>query len=758
MLKHLIILFGLCAYFFQGVNAQQISNESVLTVERIFSNEFVLTQFGPSKWLDGGEAYTTLEASLIEGAKDIIKYETRSGKRSILVDAKLLIPEGATTPLTIENYNWSHNGQLLLIFTNTKRVWRTNTKGDYWIYDLLSGQLSQVGATLPTSSLMFAKFSSDDRQIAFVSENNLYVQTVENGDLKQLTFDGTTDIINGNFDWVYEEEFACRDGFRWSADGQFIAFWQVDASAIKDFLMINNTQGIYSQTIPLQYPKVGEDPSAVRIGTVNLNSGKVTWMDISGDSKQHYLPRAQWIENTNQLQIQQLNRKQNEKKIWIADAATGKATNVFIEREETWLDITHPDPTLAWDMTDLPIIQEGKAFLNISEKDGWRQLYRVAMNGKSEKLLSKESFDIARFHQVDEQKNTIYVNASPNNPTQRFLYQMSLNGRGKAKKLTPDDQPGLHRYNISPNGRYAINSWSNANTPPTIELVSLPDHKKIRPLVDNNSYLAKINKLGLTPVEFFKISTEDDVEMDGLMIKPDNFDPTKKYPVLFHVYGEPWGQTATDSWGSLWHRLMVQNGYIVISVDNRGTPSLKGRDWRKSIYQKIGVINSRDQAMAAKAIINEYSFVDANRIAVWGWSGGGSMTLNLLFRYPDIYQTGVAIAPVGNQLLYDNVYQERYMGVPWENMEDFIEGSPVTYAKNLEGNLLLVHGTGDDNVHYQNAEIVINELIKHNRPFQMMAYPNRSHGIFEGENTTKHLYNLITKYILEHNPTNTNKK
>jgi len=751
MIKNTIVLLSFLSCLQWNVTAQQQLEESILTVDRIYSGEFAQASFGPSKWLNGGEAYTTLEASLTEGAKDIVKYDTRSGRRTILVDATALTPTGEDNPLVIANYSWSNDGQKLMLFTNTKRVWRTNTKGDYWIYDLVNETLMQVGSTLPSSSLMFAKFSTDDQQIAFVSENNLYVQNLNSKAIQQLTFDGTTDIINGNFDWVYEEEFACRDGFRWSEDGAYIAFWQVDASAIKDFLMINNTAAIYAKTIPLQYPKVGEDPSAVKIGTVHLKTGKITWMDIPGDPKQHYLPRAQWIESTNQLQIQQLNRKQNEKKIWVSDAATGKSTNIFTETEETWLDITHPDPTLAWDMTDLPIIQRGRAFLNISEKDGWRQLYRVAMNGKSEKLLTKEAFDIARFHQVNETSGTIYVNASPDNPTQRYLYKMSLTGRSKAAKLTPENQPGVHRYNISPNGKYAINSWSNANTPPTTELVSLPDHKLLRPLVDNKIYKEKINKLGLTPVEFFKVTTEDGVEMDGVMIKPVDFDPTKKYPVLFHVYGEPWGQTATDSWSSLWHRLMVQKGFIIISVDNRGTPALKGRAWRKSIYRKIGVVNSRDQAMAAKAIMKKFPFVDNQRISVWGWSGGGSMTLNLLFRYPEIYQTGVAIAPVGNQLLYDNVYQERYMGVPWENKADFIEGSPVTYAKNLKGNLLLIHGTGDDNVHYQNAEVVINELIKHNRPFQMMAYPNRSHGIYEGENTSKHLYNLMTHYILKHN-------
>lgn len=749
------ILLIIIAVLYLPINnlAQNKEDKNLLTVERIYSGEFSLESFGPSKWLDGGEAYTTIESSKDTEINEIIKYDTKSGRRTILVSAANLIPSGLEEALEIADYSWSNNGQKILIFTNTKRVWRANTKGDYWIYDLETQKLEQIGASLPTASLMFAKFSKDDQQIAFVSENNLYVQNLTSLSLvKQLTFDGTADIINGTFDWVYEEEFACRDGFRWSADGEYIAFWQVDASAIKDFLMINNTEGIYSKTIPLQYPKVGEDPSAVKIGTIHLKTGKIIWMDIPGDSKQHYLPRAQWIDQSNELQVQQLNRKQNVKTIWVCNAATGVSKNIFREEEETWLDITHPDPTLAWDMTDLPIIQKGRAFLNISEKDGWRQLYRVAMNGRSEKRLSNEAFDIARFHQVIENKNTIYVNASPKNPTQRFLYKMSLQGNSNAQKLTPDHQAGIHRYDISPNGKYAINRWSNANTPPVIELVSLPNHKTIRTLVSNEAYKAKVGALKLTATEFFKVMTEDNVEMDGLMIKPPNFDPSKKYPVLFHVYGEPWGQTAKDEWGSLWHHLMAQQGYIIMSMDNRGTPALKGRNWRKSIYRKIGLINSRDQAMGLKALLKKYAFIDETKVAVWGWSGGGSMTLNLLFRYPELYQTGVSIAPVGNQLLYDNVYQERYMGVPWENKEDFIEGSPVTYARHLEGNLLLIHGTGDDNVHYQNAEVVINELIRHNKSFQMMAYPNRSHGIYEGANTTKHLYNLMTSYILEHNP------
>jgi dipeptidyl-peptidase-4 len=302
---------------------------------------------------------------------------------------------------------------------------------------------------------------------------------------------------------------------------------------------------------------------------------------------------------------------------------------------------------------------------------------------------------------------------------------------------------------VAPGGKYAIHTYSTANQAPITELVTLPQHKVIKKLVSNDKIKQTLAQLNIKPIEFFSVTTQDKVTMEGMMIKPPNFDPNKKYPVLFYVYGEPWGQTARDawSWRNLWFHSLAQKGYIVMSIDNRGTPSPKGRKWRKSIYRKIGVVNSRDQAMGAKEIM-KWTFVDADRIGVWGWSGGGSMTLNLLFRYPEIYKTGMSVAPVANQLYYDNIYQERYMGLVTENKEDFIEGSPITYAKNLKGNLLLVHGTGDDNVHYQNAEALINELIRHNKVFQVMPYPNRSHGIYEGRNTSRHLYTTLTQYLL----------
>lgn len=770
-IQHLLLCLGLpkIIYFSNSLNESQgmkrsiviatlllsislSAQDSQLTLDRIYaSDEFRLERFGPSQWLEGGKAYTTLEPSItIPKARDIIKYDPAQKSRATWVTAEQLTPKKTGKPLSISAYSWSADEQQLLIFTNTAKVWRANTRGDYWLYDRNKQALKQLGTDKPVSSLMFTKFSPNGKQVAYVSRNNLYVEDLASGKTKALTKDGSTTLINGTFDWAYEEEFSCRDGFRWSPDGGMIAYWQVDASEIGNFYMINNTDSNYAELIPVQYPKVGVSPSACRIKTVDIKTGKIQDLAIPGDPKQHYLPRLQWIDD-NRILVQQLNRKQNHYKLWVANPKTGTATLVFEEKSNTWIDIDHPDATSSFEVFDLYVVDKGKAVLRLSEQGDWRQLYKILLDGSKVQLLTPGDYDIARLYWVDPTGKVAYINASPDNPTQRFLHRVKLDGSGTIDRLTPKAAGGIHNYNISPDGQYAIHQYSSVEKPSQTDFIQLPDHGLVKHLVRNKAYQAKIKNLDWPSVDFFQVTTADGVEMDGRVLKPHNFDPSKRYPVLFHVYGEPWGQTAVDRWLSLYDVYLTQQGYILVTLDNRGTPSLKGKDWRKSIYRKIGVINSRDQAMAAKEVL-KWPFVDPERVAVWGWSGGGSMTLNLLFRYPEIYKTGMSVAPVANQLFYDNIYQERYMGLPSENEEDFIEGSPITYAKNLKGNLLLVHGTGDDNVHYQNAEAIINELVLHNKQFQVMPYPNRSHSIREGKNTSRHLYTLLSRYLMQHVP------
>jgi dipeptidyl-peptidase-4 len=661
------------------------------------------------------------------------------------VPSSKLIPQGEKDPLEISDYTWSEDGKKLLIFTNTERVWRQNTRGDYWVLDLVSEKLTQIGRRFEASTLMFAKFSPDGSRVGYVCENNIYVERLSDSRITPLTNDGSKTLINGTFDWVYEEEFGLRDGFRWSPDGRSIAYWQLDSEGVRLFHLINNTDSLYPRLIPIPYPKVGETNSACRVGIVKADGGETRWFDVPGDPRNDYIARMEWAANSEEIIIQRLNRLQNTNKVMLGDARTGRMRTVLIEKDKAWVDVVN----------DLRWLDNGKSFTWVSEQDGWRHVYLVSRSGEKKKLLTPGEFDVVRICNIDEKGGWLYYIASPDNPTQRFLYRVPLNGGGKSERLTGIGERGTHSYQISPRSKWAFHTFSDFDTPPVVELVKLPEHKRIRIFVDNAAIKDKVKKLKRQPVEFFRVDIGKGVLLDAWCMKPPDFDPAKKYPLFFFVYGEPAGTTVTDRWGGtryLWHLMLTQQGYLVISVDNRGTNVPRGREWRKSVYRQIGILASKDQAAAARAIISSRPYVDCNRIGIWGWSGGGSMSLNAIFRYPDLYHTAMAIAFVSNQRFYDTIYQERYMGLPEDNNEGFKNGSPITFAHRLKGNLLIVHGTGDDNVHYQSTEALVNELVKHNKRFTMMAYPNRSHGIREGENTTRHLYELLTWYLNENLP------
>ena len=663
-----------------------------------------------------------------------------NGQANILI-SKTSLQTKNQPPLDIVRFAFSDDKQKVLLNTNTKKVWRYDTRGDYWVYNLANRTLKQVGSSMPESSLMFAKFSPDASKVAYVSNRNLYVENLATDEIKPLTFDKSARLINGTFDWVYEEEFDCRDGFRWSPDGKNIAYWQLDASTIKNYMMVNNTDSLYPFTIPVEYPVVGEDPSSCKIGVVNIETAKTKWMNVPGSPIQNYIPRMEWATNSSELILQQLNRRQNQSKIIMANISSGAAKTIFEETDKAWIDAK--TEAMGWDFID-----NGKSFIWQSEIDGWRHLYAIDLNGKS-RLLTKCNFDVIRMVSVSEKTGQLYFMASPDNATQSYLYKVEIFGDAVPEKITPAKQLGTHKYDISPNGKLAFHSFSNSTTYPVSDVVALPSHN---PLSAGN--LLEKKTLPFKP-EFFKITTVDGITMDGWMVKPDDFDVSKKYPILFLVYGEPASQTVKDVFGVGYNRLyagsMSKDGYIYVSVDGRGSPAPKGRAWRKSIYHNIGNINIRDQAMAATELL-KLSYIDTSRVAVWGWSGGGSSTLNLLFQYPNIYKTGISVAAVDNQLNYDNIYQERYMGLLPEDKHYFVDNSPLAHAKKLRGSLLLIHGTGDDNVHYNNAEQMINELVKYNKPFQLMTYPNRSHSINEGEGTTKHLATIYTKFLKENCP------
>ena len=705
-----------------------------------------------------------------EGA--IIEFSLTDRNQNILVTPKQLIPAGKKQALAIKNFFFSADFKKVLIYTNAKQVWRYETRGDYWLYNISDSSLMQLGKTLPPSSLMFAKFSPDGSRAAYVSGHNIYVEDLSSHVITALTHSGSRKMINGTFDWVYEEEFNCRDGFRWSPDSKAIAFWQINDSSTRDYYMLNTTDSVYSHVIPVEYPVAGQMPSPFRIGVVQVNEligkmkqpglkkntgrerdNQIRWMHIPADLKNGtYLPRMEWAANSHELIVQRINRSQNKSDVMLCDAKTGDVNSIYQEKDPAWIDVLSE-----WDddykMGGWDWFRNGSEFLWASEKDGWRHLYRISRDGKKETLVTPGKYDVIQISLIDEKSNLLYFMASPDNATQSYLYRCPLNGSGEAVRITPANEPGIHAYELSPNGKFAEHHFSNYYTPTDEEWITLPDHqalkgsKSAKPVNSTDSVASNIS--------FFKIQTADGVSMDGWMQKPIPFDPSKKYPVLFFVYTEPGSATVKDEYGvtrcPVYPGDLARDGYIYISVDNRGTPAPKGAAWRKSIYRKIGQLNIHDQALAAVEIC-QWPFVDTSRIAVWGWSGGGSATLNLMFQYPEIYKTGLAVAALGNLETYDNIYQERYMGNPLETKADYVKGSAISYAANLQGNLLYIHGSGDDNVHFCNAVMLLNELIKHKKTFQFMEYPNRTHAINEGPGTTAHLNNLFKNYLNAHNP------
>ncbi len=673
LVRFVLLCLVMCGVRF-AIAQEQKPDDGLLSVQRIFGKPEFEPQGVTAKWLPSGSEFTQLEASAeTKDARDIVRYDALSGKKDVLVPASMLIPAGQSKPLNVEDYRFSNDLSQVLIFTNSKRVWRHNTRGDFWLLDRSSRELRKLGGDAPASSLMFAKLNPVDRQVAWVKQGDIFLEDLRSTTPKALTSKPNKDSINGTFDWVYEEELDLRDGFRWSPNGQYIAYWQMDTSGMRSFPLVNTEAGLYPEVQLIPWPKVGETNPSARLKVINQKARESYDINLPGDSRDNYIARVEWRPNSTQLLIQQLNRRQNTLRIFVVEMQNnGKgsdmrnANELFVEKDDAWIDI-HDE--LFW-------TSDAKQFTWLSERDGWRHIYLAGVDG-SLKQVTAGKFDVLKLlalvptpTQADPNAAVIYFNASPENPTQSYLYSIHSDGTCLSR-LTPADQSGTHAYVISADGKAAQHTVSRMSQPPVTSIISLPEHKTLKVLADNKPLIEKLSKLKQESAEFFRVSIANGVELDAWCLKPPGFDGNKKYPVLVYVYGEPAGQTVVDRWQGnrhLWHQMLAQKGCVVLCFDNRGTPAPRGREWRKSVYRRIGITGPDDQAAALRETLKQRPYLDAERVAIWGWSGGGSSTLHAMFRFPDLYKTGISIAPVPNQRYYDSIYQERYMGLPGDNV------------------------------------------------------------------------------------------
>ncbi|MDG2222723.1 MAG: DPP IV N-terminal domain-containing protein, partial [Rubripirellula sp.] len=716
-------------------------------IDRIYqSDEFNGRSF-TGRWLENSDspAFTMIEAG------GIVRVDAESGDKSVMVSKRELTP-GGLSPLAIQSYALSNDHNLVLIYTNSKRVWRSNTRGDYWVLDRTSGQLTKLGGDAPPATLMFAKFSPSNRHVAYVRDGDIYLEDCRNHKITRLTTAENEFVINGTTDWVYEEELGLRDAFRFSPDGKTIAYWQINTEGVPQFPLINNLDSLYPEVRYFAYPKVGQTNPSCRVCVVDCGTGVSTMIGIPGDPREHYLPKMDFVprdafgtgDQQPRLLIQQLNRLQNTNRLYLADFLSKTVSEVFVERDDAWIDVN--DESI-W-------LKNGRQFTWMSDRTGWRHLYLASLDTGEVQAVTRGDFDVIQLLEVDDENQLAYFIASPESATQRYLYRVNLDGT-ELQRVTPasgPSVPGTHAYSVSPDGSLAIHTRSSADQPPVVNLIRLADHFPLRRLEDNQKLAKTFGELDHTNTEFFRVTVEDGVELDGWCIKPPNMKADQKYPLLVYVYGEPAGSTVVNRWGGksyLWHLMLAQQGYVVMSFDNRGTKAPRGREFRKSIYKKIGILPPADQAAAVRAVLKERPYLDAERVGIWGWSGGGSSSLHAVFKHPDLYKMAIAIAPVPNQRYYDTIYQERYMSLPHLNVEGFYQGSPIHFAKHLKGSLLLVHGTDDDNCHVATTEMLVDELVAHDKQFDLMLYPGRTHSIRERTNTTRHLRRMMTDYVLD---------
>ncbi|MBK0404200.1 S9 family peptidase [Adhaeribacter sp. BT258] len=703
-----------------------------ITVEDIWAKPtFAAKSVHGVNWMKDGRYYSSQLADNANKVTDIVKVDVTTGQPvSTIIEGEGLRVEGSQEPIAYDGYEFSADEKKVLFSTQTEPIYRRSSKAEYYVYDLDSKKLVKLSNGGKQS---YATYSPDGKQVAFARDNNMFVVDLATMQEKQLTNNGKFNhIINGSADWVYEEEFEFAKAFFWSPNSDRIAFYTFDESRVPEYNM-QMWGNLYPTDYRFKYPKAGEANSIVSISVYDLKNGKTTPMNV-GPQQDQYIPRINWTTDNNLLSIRRMNRLQNTLEILHANANTGESKVILTEKDKAYVEITD----------DLTYLKDGKHFVMSSEKDGFRHLYLFDMKGKEKRQITKGNWEISNVLGFDEKNNTVFYTSTEVSPMTRQLYRISLKGKDKTR-LTKEN--GTHNINMSPDFQYYLDYFSTANAPLAVSLNSGKDGKQIKMLEDNAALKSRLTQYEISPLEFFNFKTTENVSLNGWMIKPSNFDPNKKYPVLMFVYGGPGNQQVNDAWNSkdfMWYQMLAQKGYMIVCVDNRGTGG-RGADFKKSTYANLGKYEAHDQIETAK-YLGGLPYVDKARIGIWGWSYGGYMTLLALTKGADYFKAGIAVAPVTNWRYYDTVYTERFLKTPQENAAGYDDNSPVQYADKLKAKLLLIHGTGDDNVHVQNAIAMTDALVKANKQFETFYYPNRNHGIYGG-NTRLHLYNQMTSFI-----------
>lgn len=709
-----------------ALTAGLFAQTSPITLDEIFTaGAFKEHKIENVEWRPGDRSFTFTRSDS-SGESDIYEHDVKSGKSAILVSHRDLVFQ--SKKIDMSSYQWIGDGTYLLIEGPQKSIWRHSRQAPFYLLNVKTKELSPLSNGNP--HLRNVKLSPDGTKVGFVRDHNIYVVNLADGREQAVTSNGSETMLNGEFDWVYEEEFGLADAWRWSPDSKKIAFWQFDQSRVKEFHLVDEMTR-YNTVSSLRYPKVGEQNAVVKIGVADLAASAVRWMDL-GTNDDIYVPRIFWTNSSSVLAIVRLNRKQNFSELMMANTSDGTARTIITDSDSDWVDVD----------TDIDFLKTKDQIVLTSEKSGYRHAYLYDYNGTLIQQITKGDWEITDICGVDEKNGWLYFYGKKDSPLEQNIYRVKLNGTGLAR-IAPGS--GWHTPDFSPSCQYFIDSYSTSSAP-TVTTLRAADGKEIRVLEQGTIEALRHHVFSTT--EFLKFRTTDGAELNAYMIKPVNFDPAKKYPVIVYGYGGPGSQMVVNQWGdvrALWHHYMTEQGYIIFCVDNRGTGG-RGKAFKNLAYGDLSKWAVGDQIEGAKYLAT-LPYVDAKRIGFWGWSGGGYLTLGMLTRGADYFSAGIAVAPVSDFLLYDDIWTERYMGLLTENAEGYKAANLQNYAGMLRGKLLVIHGTGDDNVHFQNTLQFINTCISQNKQVDLFLYPNRNHGI-TGGTTRIHLFTKMTDYFL----------